>query len=294
MRKNYITVLFAVFCLIVPLQVPAYSVQKVVASITTEAPIIDGSAKDKVWEAAKAVVVRDKRLHKDITVKAAYTEDMVFLLVSYADPTEDRLHKPWVWNKEMEIYGLADKREDVFMFRWNMGVKDVDLSSFSDDDYTSDVWYWKANRTDPVGHADDKYHTLTGMQTQKNSGSITSSTGKFRYLTRIADSGRSSYRKRILTEYKGQEQTQYEIINPEGSRADVRARGVWKDGIWTIEFGRKLDTGHSDDASFDISGGKKYQFVISILSLYGEEIDENKPNLYGQGRASEPLSLFFK
>ena len=84
------------------------------------------------------------------------------------------------------------------------------------------------------------------------------------------------------------------MSTPEGSRADVRARGIWKDGHWTIEFGRRLDNGHSDDVRFDPPGGKRYQFVVSSLSMYGEGIDEKRHYLYGQGRASEDLFLHFK
>ena len=41
----------------------------------------------------------------------------------------------------------------------------------------------------------------------------------------------------------------YEVkMNPQGSIADVRANGVWRDGRWYLELARKLDTGHADDA----------------------------------------------
>ncbi|MFA0811637.1 ethylbenzene dehydrogenase-related protein [Microbulbifer epialgicus] len=33
----------------------------------------------------------------------------------------------------------------------------------------------------------------------------------------------------------------------EGDRADVRARGIWRDGHWSLELVRKLDTGSSQD-----------------------------------------------
>ena len=38
--------------------------------------------------------------------------------------------------------------------------------------------------------------------------------------------------------------------NPQGSIADVKAKGVWRDGRWHLELSRKLDTGHSDDTQF--------------------------------------------
>jgi hypothetical protein len=44
-----------------------------------------------------------------------------------------------------------------------------------------------------------------------------------------------------------------------GSIADVSARGVWRDGYWTLELSRVLDTGHPDDVVLhpgrDVAGG---------------------------------------
>lgn len=39
-----------------------------------------------------------------------------------------------------------------------------------------------------------------------------------------------------------------------GSVADVRAKGAWKDGFWTLETRRKFDTGHGDDVVFARGG----------------------------------------
>jgi hypothetical protein len=45
-------------------------------------------------------------------------------------------------------------------------------------------------------------------------------------------------------------------INPaaEGSIADVRAKGVWRDGRWYLELSRRLDTGHDDDVAIPATG----------------------------------------
>ena len=43
---------------------------------------------------------------------------------------------------------------------------------------------------------------------------------------------------------------QYLEVKPSGSASDVRAKGQWADGWWTVEFARRLDTGHDDDTSF--------------------------------------------
>jgi hypothetical protein len=173
-----------------------------------------------------------------------------------------------------------------------MKDKEVDRSNFSDDLYTADVWYWKGNRTDPVGYADDKHHILAA-EPGKKAKELKSKSGKTRHLMRIGDAGKSAQKKQIFTEYQGDVISQYSIVNPEGSRADIRAKGTWKNGVWTIEFGRKLRTGNADDLQLDPASGKKYLFGVSIAGLYANKIDKTAPHWYGQGRISEPLYLVF-
>ncbi len=43
-------------------------------------------------------------------------------------------------------------------------------------------------------------------------------------------------------------------MNARGSIADVKAKGVWRNGRWYLEIARKLDTGHPDDAVIPASG----------------------------------------
>ncbi|MDA0999544.1 MAG: ethylbenzene dehydrogenase-related protein [bacterium] len=55
---------------------------------------------------------------------------------------------------------------------------------------------------------------------------------------------------------------------PRGSRGDIDAKGVWKDGMWTLELRRKLDTGHPDDVVF--VPGKKHAFGLSVHDNDGD------------------------
>lgn len=270
---------------------PAMAAQTVTAMSVPTAPVIDGKADDGAWANVPATVVHDQVAEADVTLKAVYSGDTLYMLVSVADKEENRLHKPWVWNKDLEAYMLGEQREDGFAFKWNMEAKDVDLSNFSDDSYTADVWYWKANRTDPVGFADDKQHVLSDKPAPKATA-VTSKSGKQQFLQRLGDEGQSSTTKQILTKHKGDIEPQYLTQEPSGSRADVRAKGIWSNGVWTIEFSRKLQTGNTDDIQFDKKGS--YLFGLSAYGLYAQTIDKSKDHLYGQGRISEPLILVFK
>lgn len=290
--KSLFKIIFLLTLTFSMISAPAYAAQTLAVSKAKEAPVLDGSATDSAWNNAKAITIRDRGVDRDITLKAVYTGDTVFFLVQYTDPSEDRLHKPWVWDKELKAYKLGPQREDTFAFKWNMEDKEVDLSNFSDDLYIADVWYWKANRTDPLGYADDKHHILAS-EPGKKAKELKSKSGKTRYFMRVGDAGKSAQKKRILTSYEGDIQSQYLVVEPEGSRADIRAKGTWKDGVWTIEFSRKLNTGNPDDLQLDPASGKKYFFGVSISGLYANKIDKTAPHWYGQGRISEPLSLIF-
>ena len=271
----------------------ASAAQDISSMQVKEPPLLDGSDSDSAWGLAKSYTVNDMRLKVPITIKSVHTDDSVFFLVSFPDLTEDIIQKPWLWDKELKMYTLGKQMEDTFIFRWNMEPKEVDLSDFSDDDFTSDLWYWKANRTNPAGYADDKYDVLSSLK-EKKSGEIISKSGKNRYLLREADQGKECYEQQVPVEYQGDIVNQFKVATPEGSRADVKAKGVWKDGVWLIEFARKLKTNHTDDVQFDHSSNRRYLFGISIKSLYGEALDDSQPNLYGQGRISEPLYLIFE
>ena len=114
-------------------------------------------------------------------------------------------------------------------------------------------------------------------------------------MSRKSDAGKSAYieMKKPPTELSTQLIDRYPLRTPEGSRADVHAKGIWNKGFWIVEFSRKLQTGHADDVQFKLSG-KDYLFGVSVYSLYGRTVDKSEPNRYGMGRISEPLYLKFE
>lgn len=271
---------------------PGYALD-VPSQRVSQAPVLDGSDADAAWQGIKPLAIKDKAAGTMILLRSVYTADEVFFLVQFADPVENKLHKPWVWNAAEKKYAEGPHREDTFVFKWNMMDKDVDLSAFSDDDYRADVWYWKVNRSNPAGYADDQIQTLSGVPGKKSS-ELVSKTGKKRYLSRPADSGKAACEDYKPTVYEGDLVDAFKSATPEGSRADVRAKGFWNKGIWFVEFARKLQTGYEDDVQLDPAAGKSYLFGVSIFSLYGNPLDAGTPNLYGMGRISEPLNLRFK
>jgi hypothetical protein len=104
--------------------------------------------------------------------------------------------------------------------------------------------------------------------------------GRSVYLARTSDAGDRLY-KPVKYDIKQDEvMNRYDVnLNPQGSIADVEAKGVWRDGRWVLEMSRKLNTGHDDDAvipangtieialaAFDNVGSEKHS-VSEVLTL---------------------------
>ena len=265
--------------------------QTIIAHKVAVAPIIDGISNDAAWSRGNAIITYDKVADIDVIIKAAYVDYFVYFLVEFPDPDESRLHKSWVWDKGMNIYKIGSDCEDSFVFKWNMESKPVDLSVYSDDNYMADIWFWKAVRTDPSGFADDKMHYL-GVKEQRYSAKIVSRSGENKYLSRPADKGTSACRDLIFTEHDGDVLPHFEKRQPTGSRANVRAKGKWSDGKWTIEFARALNTGNVDDVLLRLD--KEYLFGISRYEVAARDINPrfDQP-LNGAGDVSEKLILKF-
>lgn len=270
-----------------------FAAQTIPAIKVSTPPVIDGLVHDDAWQKIKPIAIRDTVANVDILLRAVYSGDTVYFAVVFPDQAQNPFHKPWIWDDKLKAYAEGPHREDTFVFKWNLENKEVDLSTFADNSYRSDVWYWKANRSNPAGYADDKIDTLSDNPAAKAT-EVISRTGKKRYLLRLGDQGSEAMnelpRPGTLTNSLID---RYPAQKPSGSRADIRAKGVWNGGFWIIEFARKLQTGQNDDIQFSSKGGP-YLFGVSIFSLYGNKIDKAQPNLYGMGEISEPLHLVFK
>lgn len=254
-----------------------------------QAPDIDGDGGDRAWSAAESVTTLDYMSQREITLRTVHTADMIFFLVSYPDVSPSTTHRSFRWDAEAEIYKPTNDREDLFVFKWRMDGSGADLSLRGARAHKADIWFWKACRTDPVGYADDKWQSLSEQGDRRARQILTPGQSPM-HLIRSGDSGRSSYDAKVPVEYGGTFAPRFTNRQPQGSRADVRARGNWHDGAWTIEFARKLDTGNGDDVAFRI--GATYAFIVSCYEIAGA-----KPNstwhqpLYRSGDAFDKLVL---
>jgi hypothetical protein len=280
-------------CLIVCLTaaIMCYADQTIVVKKVTTAPVIDGKGADGVWTEATEYATYDEVAKINLTLKAVYTDAEIFFLVSYPDTDKSDTHKTWEWDETTQMYKTGPDREDVFVFKWNMEPRLVDLSLKSDDNYTADIWHWKACRSDPAGYADDKIDRVSSIPIPK-SAELVSKSSKKMYMIREGDNGTSASKDTLYEDYVEDKMPTFISVTPTGSRADVKAKGVWFDGRWTIEFGRTLNTGNNDDIQFDTS--KTYLFGVSRYEIAGREPDSKLSQpFYGCGDVSEILTLKF-
>lgn len=265
--------------------------QRLVATRVEHPPAIDGRAEDPAWLEATPITTQDPLAGIDITLRAVYSGDEVFVLAQFPDPTESREHKTMLWNPEADLYETGPTREDTLVLKWSMEPYPIDLTLSADRPYEADIWYWKSVRTDHAGYADDK-HQIYGTRRRRDSVALLSKGGRRFFLSRVGDRGAPAYVVLVHEGYVGDKAEKHRFQQPTGSRADVRAKGLWKDGRWTIEFGRKLKTGHPDDVQFETAGA--YQFGVSRYEIAGRPKDPtiDEPN-FGSGEISETLWLVF-
>jgi hypothetical protein len=173
---------------------------------------------------------------------------------------------------------------------------------------TMDTWHWKAARTNPSGWLDDKFFNSTDRQgDNKNSGGYSDNKQTLDFTDDPANSTDvPMYWEPLATGADALSITQAEIdagetklittafangalvdedstvldnatlipgyysSRPTGSRGDVEAKATFASGAWTLEWGRSLDTGNSDDIQFtDTSGDGEYFFGVAAFDDTG-------------------------
>lgn len=240
----------------------------------------------------------------EIMLKAMYTKDYVFIRVRWPDASENRQHHPWIWDTEHEAYVEGPQFEDSVMLSFEAGcewtpsllggyIYDFDawhwMAARSDplgqavDLYgnvqdretglpefhkyesrvTEDDWVLKFTENHDVDlHADwfelDRVYMLLPVT-------------ETLYVKAVPDGGRESppfYEQlpapELAPEDTAQTWPQFSPVPLTGSAAEVKAKGHWEDGYWTVEFRRDRETPvkHIYDTVFN----RLVQFSVSIFN----------------------------
>lgn len=161
-----------------------------------------GGLDDSVWSRAQAVQLliegREKSVGSNgtVTTWALYTDDSLFFLFKWKDPTRSVIKQSWKFDGQTwyHLQGNEDRiallfeitRIDKFATRgcavtchspadvprdkWKLATKTVSEKG--------DLWHWKAARSAPYNYADDAWLTVAG-----------SPTGSYRETGRRKDAG---------------------------------------------------------------------------------------------------------
>ena len=249
---------------------------RLTAAYVASLPVIDGEGHDDVWKAATTlelpvIGVWGARIGETarVSIKSVYADNYIAFWVRWQDATrDDQGHKPWVWNAEEKSYAQGRQQEDAMALAFELsGPFSADM--LSPVDAVWDLWTWKATRSDPVGYALDKTHRYSTTKPEGKSKQYTARNGSPIWIQRPDDAGASTQQSLAApSEYSADVVPAYALKTPSGSAADVRAKGHWEDGYWTVELLRKLNTGHADDTAFDPT--RRYGMAVSLQDRTGD------------------------
>jgi hypothetical protein len=285
------------------------------------APELDGEADEAAWAEAPELSIPvaggANNGSTDIKLKSVYTDDMVYFVATWADPTESWLRAPWEKQADGSWKKLADPNdkggdnnvyyEDKLSFIWNINEsikgfetagcfglchvgENSDVKPYGNK-YTAtegeigDIWHWKSVRN--LNQIDDQYVDSTRFSEDtkeagrksdaKDSGGYADNQTEDKKLPAFmapdggAKDGSPGY---ILDSEKvAFDDTLFAagdripgILKSEivGDRGDIAASWKYADGAWTLEFGRKLNTGSETDVQFDAMDGV-YHFGVAVF-----------------------------
>jgi len=255
-----------------------------------DAPVIDGKASEPFWDKAPAITTLDYSSQRPITLRSVHVNGEIFFLVTFPEEIPHETHKTWVWDAKEEVYREGPDREDVFIFKWSMSGNDVDLRLREPMPHRADIWFWTAHRGNWSGYANDKMQAISTTKLSPSARKIESARHGTLYFDRWPDAGKPPWDQKLFFEYKGAKLDQFAPRQPSGSRGDIRAKGVWSNGQWTIEFGRKLNTGHDDDVVFQHGAAHLFAVATYAMALDTPHPEWSRP-LYRTGDAFDRLYL---
>ena len=232
-------------------------------------PDIDGKAGDDAWKSAKELAVKmdqpdEDPMKKQISIKAVHDGTSVCFLLTWTDADKNDEHSPLIW-KDTAYEAQDDKVEDACSLGFELeGKFDSDMKAGIESKW--DVWEWGAARTNSTGYALDRTHIYSknAPPAPIKGRRLTAREGGTIYFWHPVDEGAPCYTKLEVPEKKVKDvMLQFPPQKPTGSAADVEAKGEWANGKWTVEFKRKLSTGHKDDTVF--AAGKSLGFAVATF-----------------------------
>ena len=235
----YLFILITVFCNMFHLyaldkkeadiNISAFYSTQISVNKTNFQPFLDGIAIDKCWQKEKKIRFLSDKTGQSIYLQICRNDKMLFLKIEYSIDSYNNSYQNWHWNPIIQAYEPGSEQEETLSIILQSENSDI-----------TDVWCWRAARTNPAGKADDMFFDKKG---------------KLNF-----DSGTICWYSRFFGNYVGEALPRFYIHSPAGSAGDVNASGEYNGKTLTIEFSRDLDTGNFDDIQF--LPGHSYKIAI--------------------------------
>ncbi|MBN2843473.1 MAG: hypothetical protein JXM68_10305 [Sedimentisphaerales bacterium] len=252
-------------------------------------PVIDGVADEEIWGQVNEIETLDYSSQRPITLKTYHNGENIYFLAKFPDPTASEQHKTLVWSEKEQVYIEAMDREDTLVLKWSMAGGNMSFDPALLEPHAADIWFWKACRSNPAGYLDDKSQ-IVSIENVEGGLELSSEKQGRLFLLRKADEGRSCVSEEMFFENYGPAVKKFYSREPQGSRADIKGRGKWVDGYWTIEFTRKLNTGNSDDVVFNYEKDNVFGVSLYEMAATGVERSWHKP-LFRTGNIFDTIAL---
>jgi hypothetical protein len=256
----------------------------------------------------------------ELKTKSVYTKDEIFFRFEWPDKDKSMQKNAWKfsggkWNKikaNEDRLGLVFEINRIDKFATKGCAVLCHNESKNEKEWyyavssakeKADMWHWKSVRSNPVGYAEDGYVAFNATKEPEKGRKRDAGSGTKAKSNRTKDKSGPAYMQdpsksaaitgTLLVAHaveiknsmfkEGDEVPGY-MLYPEwkDSFADVKTKGVWQNGKWTLVMSRKLNTGYDDDVEFNTR--KKYPFSLAVFDNSGEHDSYN----------AEPLKLQFK
>ena len=257
----------------------------------------------------------------ELKTKSVYTKDEILFRLEWPDNDKSMQKNAWKfsggkWNKikaNEDRLGLVFEINRIDKFATKGCAVMCHNESKNEKDWyyavssakeKADMWHWKAVRSNPVGYAEDGYVAFNATKEPEKGRKRDAGSGTKAKNNRTKDKSGPAYMQdpsksasipgtllvaqaveiKNHTGFKdGDEIPGYMLQTSwKDSFADVKAKGAWQNGKWTVMMSRKLNTGYDDDTQFNTR--KKYPFSLAVFDNSGEHDSYN----------AEPLKLQFK
>jgi hypothetical protein len=231
----------------------------------------------------------------EVELRAFYTEEHLYLRLSWPDATRDDAMMSWRWDGQK--WRNSGAVEDGFGILWdqqgrfprftcsvachidNFAVSGANFHAsnrmrLAAADALLDLWQWRAERTGRYGFADDRFIDQRGIQGdlpgdlfRENSQAVFDKSG---LVAPFAEGDRPIYDgegEAVDRRFRppGNTAPGYMTERPVGSRADIVADSSYQQGRWVVVLRRALDTGDPRDARFVPGDMAGVPFGLAIM-----------------------------